>query len=243
MELQQLIEQFSDSSGNEKTASEGPKGSSMQDTTTTAGLKDALSNVLESGQQKTASEQGNPVNDLMKLAEELSGVDKEAEEALARTLGMAFADSAHRRWSELNEKVGAVTPAPTADASVDSAVKVATLQGYQDATQILNQEKVAEDTDALVKEAAVQGYNDAQEAIANSDSSQEKMASSDALEMLVKQAEAGDQESQYYLQKISAEYEDGQEAALQTIHKVASEEFLKGAAETQILIQHMQAQQ
>jgi len=57
------------------------------------------------------------------------------------------------------------------------------------------------------------------------------------LDELVKQAEAGDPQAQEYLQKIATEmYEAGQSAALEEVHKTASEEFLKGAGEVQVLV-------
>ena len=200
MELQQLIGQFnSEGPSSEKTASEG--GATA--TTNTDELQGALNELLEEGQQKeAAAAEGNPVEGLMKLAEELTDLDKEAEESHVRNLAVAFADSAHRRWSELNEKVGSVIQ----DDALADAVKLAALQGHADAT------------------AALEGqYKEASE--------------EEQFEQIVKLAEAGDPEAQEFLQKVAAEeYEAGQEAALEEVHKTASAEFLKGAGEVQVLI-------
>jgi len=126
MELQQLIEQFNEGSGSEKTA-----GETSATGDTTEDLKKALGDVLESGQRKeAAAAEGNPIDGLMKMAEELSGMDKESEEAHVRNMAVAFADTAHRRWNELNEKVGSVLEtSPLAD-----AIKIAALQGHADAS-------------------------------------------------------------------------------------------------------------
>lgn len=204
MELQQLIEQFNEGSGSEKTAGEAPAADN-----TTEDLKKALGDVLESGQQKeaaAAAAEGNPIDGLMKMAEELSGMDKESEEAHVRNMAVAFADTAHRRWNELNEKVGSVLEtSPLAD-----AIKLAALQGHTDASAALaGQEKEASDEEVLAE--------------------------------LVKKAEAGDPQAQAYLQKLAAkEYGAGQSAALEEVHKTASEEFLKGAAEVQVLVKAAQ---
>jgi hypothetical protein len=203
MELQQLIEQFNEGSGSEKTAAEEAPATGAEGTTT-EDLKGALGEVLESGQQKeAAAAEGNPVDDLMKMASELTDLDKEAEEASVRNLGVAFADSAHRRWNELNEKVGNVLEtSPLAD-----AVKLAAQQGHADASAALQQGQ------------------------------QKEASAEEKLQQIVKLAEAGDAEAQAYLQKLAAaEYEEGQKAALQEAHKTASAEFLKGAAEVQVLV-------
>lgn len=197
MELQQLIEQFGES-GSEKTAGVVPAASAN-----TEDLKRALGAVLESGQQKeAAAAAGDPIDGLMKLAEELSGMDKEAEEAHVRNMAVAFADSAHRRWHELNEKVGSVIE----DSPLADAVKLAALQGHEDAT------------------LALQGHH-------------KQASDEDVFGEIVKLAEMGDPEAQEYLYKVAAEeYEAGQEAALNEVHKLASQEFLKGAAEVQVLV-------
>lgn len=202
MELEQLIEQFNEAPGSEKTAGETPTANAEA---TTDGLKAALGEVLESGQNKEAAAAGgNPVEDLMKMAEELSSLDKEAEESEIRNLGVAFADSAHRRWNELNEKVGqSIDESPLAE-----AVKLAAYQGYEDASVALQ----------------AQGQ-------------QKEASDEEILNEVVKLAEAGDYEAQEYLQKLAAaEYDAGQEAALNEVHKTAQEEFLKGAAEVQVLM-------
>lgn len=201
MELQQLIEQFnSEGPGSEKTA--GEEGAAK--TVNTDELKGALGELLEDGQRKeAAAAEGNPIDGLMKMAEELTDLDKEAEEAHVRNLGIAFADSAHRRWNELNEKIGnALDDSPLADA---------------------------------VKIAAAQGYNDANAAL---DEQQKFASDEEQFEQIIKLAEAGNPEAQQYLQKLAAEeYEAGQQAALEEVHKTASLEFLKGAGEVQVLVQ------
>jgi len=207
MELQQLIEQFNpEGSGSEKTASEGDAAAPVN----TDELKGALGDLLEEGQQKEAAvAEGNPIDGLVKMAEELTELDKEAEESHVRNLAIAFADSAHRRWNELNEKVGSVIDtSPLAD-----AVKLAAQQGHADATE------------------ALQGQ-------------QKEASQEEQFQQIVKLAEAGDAEAQEFLQKLAAEeYEAGQQAALEEVHKTASVEFLKGAGEVQALLTLAQAQE
>lgn len=204
MDLQNLIEQFNTNTGSTKTASAPePKPS-------TDALKSALGEVLGGAQEKTAAASGNPVDDLMKMAAELSGIDKEAEVSMARTLGEAFADSAHRRWNELNTKVGEALE----QSSLANAIKLAAQQGYTAANYAMGEQKTA------------------------------SLSQEDVLTEIVKMAEAGDADAQGYLQKLAAEeYTAGQEAALQDVHKIAAQEFLKGAAEVQVLVHLAQQQQ
>lgn len=233
MELGQIIDNLKNDSETEKVANDDTsKTPTPTQNKSAEELSGALANALQTeGEQSKQASGGNenPVDDLLKMASEMAGMDKEAEDATARNLGIAFADSAHRRWNELNEKVGNVLD-PLAE-----AVKIAAVQGYEDT-----------DEEMLKQAALEQGYVDAN-AVLNEHqktaSASGDMSDEQVLEQLVKHAEAGDQEAQQYLHKIAAEYEAGSEAALQTAHNVASEEFLKGAAEVQVLAQTVQEQQ
>jgi len=202
MELQQLIEQFNAGGSTEKTASAA--SASGEKTGATDDLGAALKDALGAEEQtKEAAAAGNPVDDLMKLAAELSGMDKEADIAHAKLCGTAFADSAAQRWHQLKlamAQEGHANP----QTSLGEAMKAAAQQGYLEAAGVLG------------KQAAAEPEID--------------------LDMLVKAAEAGNPDAQEYLEKLSAEYVDGQMAALDDIHATAANEFLKGAAEVRVLV-------
>jgi len=198
MELHQLIEQFNSGGVTEKTASAAPASGATDD------LKAALQDALGAGEQtKEAAAAGNPIDDLMKLAAELSGMDKEADVAHAKICGAAFADSAASRWHQLKlamEQAGHTN----AQTSFGEVLKTAALQGYQETAGLLGKRAASQEVD---------------------------------LDMLVKAAEAGDPNAQAHLEKLSAEYVEGQMEALDDIHATAVNEFLKGAAEVRTLVE------
>jgi hypothetical protein len=203
MELHQLIEQFNSGGVSEKTASAA--SASDKKAGATDDLKSALQDALGAGEQKKeAAAAGNPIDDLMKLAEELSGMDKEADVAHAKLCGAAFADSAAQRWHQLKLAMEQNGHANT-QTSLGEAMKAAALQGYQQTSGLLG------------KAASAEPEVD--------------------LETLVKAAEAGHPGAQEYLEKLSAEYVDGQMIALDDIHATAANEFLKGAAEVRVLVE------
>jgi len=249
MELEAIINELKKDPETEKVANDNSSTTPAQSQDKSAEeLSDALKDALKTGEpnKQASAEEENPVEALMKMASEMSSMDKEAEEATVRNLGIAFADSAHRRWNELNEKVGNVLD-PLAE-----AVKIAAMQGYEDTNTALGKQATLqqgyEDTDlALTKQAALQqGYSDANATLdgyQKTAAGQTDVSDEQVLEQLVKHAEAGDAEAQQYLQKIAEEYEAGSQAALQMAHKVASEEFLKGAAEVQVLLNALREQQ
>ncbi|RKY28715.1 MAG: hypothetical protein DRP83_00005, partial [Planctomycetota bacterium] len=85
-----------------------------------------------------------------------------------------------------------------------------------------------------VKIAAQQGHADATAAL---EEQQKEASDAETLQEIVKLAEFGNQEAQAFLQKLAAEeYDRGKEAALEEVHNTAAQEFLKGAAEVQVLV-------
>jgi len=107
-------------------------------------------------------------------------------------------------------------------AAADAAVKTAQLQEAQHAAVLppSPEPKLASSDEELYKAAAEIGYTDTVQKLA---------------------AEAGYHET---MEKVAAvEFEQGQQIALDEIHKAASAEFIRGAQEVDVMIQAAQQQQ
>jgi hypothetical protein len=172
MKIDRILAGIRESQSAEKQASETPASvvsSSEKIASTQTALVKAMNEALAVG-EKTASETvtSSPVDDVMKVAQELADAEKEAAVKEAQILGAAFADAAVARMGEWN-KVAAqmMANAPTQTAAVTSdfgkfaqqnpeLVKQAAQLGYETAKADL--EKQAE-------ESYVQGYNDTVETI------------------------------------------------------------------------------
>ena len=169
MKIDRILAGIRESQAAEKTAGEAPvstdKAASTQ-TTLVSAMNDALASNV-----KTASEatQASPVTDVMKVAQELAGTEKEAAVKEAQILGAAFADAAVARlgdWSKVASQMVAGAPVVQAiPGNTDfgkfaqqnpELVKQAAQLGYEKATADL--EKQANDS-------YVQGYNDTVETI------------------------------------------------------------------------------
>jgi hypothetical protein len=226
MNFDTLLETL-ENSGTEKTAA----------AQSTQGPDRALQAALQSTLAKSASISGpsplasSPIDDLEKLAEEIAGTEKEAEVIHAANMGRAFADAAINEFSVANAKVAQfqaqmpvapIAPAAPVDGEVDNAIKLAAEIGYSDAKEAVAEtvftEKLASasssyEKDELIKIAAQAGRED----------------------LLIKSAaEKGYQDTQVKI--AEAQYTQGENDALREVHKVASDEFLKGAQEANILI-------
>lgn len=132
-------------------------------------LVDALNDALSTS--KVANETANPVSDVMKIAEEMAGLEQDVRVKEAQVMGAAFADAF-----------------------------VARLGVWQSKAAELNQSefgKVASADAGLLAQAQHMGYAQTKEALEE----QAKLA-----------------------------YNQGYDDTVNAIHKVASEEFLKGAA-------------
>jgi hypothetical protein len=181
--------------------------------------------------------QNNAVDDLLKIAAELSGAEKQAELAHASMMGQAMADAIITRFGSYEGEMAKVASA--AGGYSESDVEEATRIGYNAGIEAGIQ-KAAEYLDSLE-----QGH-----APANSDmqkqaeyeeylqSGAEKLAAaSEALspEDLVKFAQQ--ENLMPVLEKLAEEYESGYKEAEDKIASELQEEFLKGAAETEIMIE------
>lgn len=221
MNFDTLLQTLEDG-GTEKTAA-APKAQGPN-----KALKEALKQTLDKSASTnyTTPSSSNPIDDLEKLAEEIANTEKDAEIIHAANMGRAFADAALEQLSATEAKFAqfetrATTPAISPSGDVDNVVKLAAEQGYADAQNLLVesafQEKVAyaspRERTQLMKVAQEAGRED----------------------LIIKTATAqGYQDTQ---EKIAAvHYAQGEESALQDVHKLASAEFIKGAQEANILI-------
>jgi len=140
MELEQLIKKLEVGKTSEKTASEKPS--------TEANLKNALTDSLGAvapAIEKTASEDSDAVETLKKIASDLAGLDKQAEEAHVTSLANVFADTVMNKFAgytaALPPTVDA-TPAQTPE--LVDALKTAATQGYADTVQALQGSSIEE---------------------------------------------------------------------------------------------------
>ena len=160
MNLESVLKSLDDQ-GQEKQASAIPNA------TPEDALQGALASVLEKvasgNEQPVANSANSPVDDLMKLAGQMADAEKEAEVALAGSLGRAFADAAIGQWSSYDSQTK-VASAHLGN-SEDELIKAAE-EGYQIALADMDAlEKQAEADPGMVQQqAASQGYADAQEA-------------------------------------------------------------------------------
>ena len=170
MKIDRILAGIRESQAAEKTANETPAPAAEKTASSQNPLVAALHDALKS-EEKTASAtpEKSPVDDVMKVAEELAGAEKEAAVKEAQILGAAFADAAVARlgdWSKTAQQMVAGAPVVQAvSGNVDfnkfaeqnpELVKQAAQLGYEKATADL--EKQAEDS-------YVQGYNDTVETI------------------------------------------------------------------------------
>ena len=169
MKIDRILAGIRESQSAEKQASETPAPVADKTASTHSALVSALNDALTSN-TKVASDVSapSPVDDVMKVAAEMAGAQKEAAIKEAQLLGAAFADSAIARISEWNKTAAQMVAAAPAPVAMDSAdfgkfaqtnpelVKQAAQLGYDTAKADL--EKQAEDS-------YVQGYNDTVETI------------------------------------------------------------------------------
>jgi len=169
MKIDRILQGIRESQAAEKTAS-APSAAIVEKTASANPLVAALHEALQPA-EKTASAalERSPVDDVMKVAQELAGAEKEAATKEAQLLGTAFADAAVARLNEWNKTAATmVAGSPVAQAIPGNAdfgkfaeqnpelVKQAAQLGYEKATADL--EKQAEDS-------YIQGYNDTVETI------------------------------------------------------------------------------
>lgn len=232
MQFETILKQLEEQDAQVKTAQEAAPTS--QAPASQEALKASLDRILEKNAANPQS--GDPVDALIKQAQELAGIDKAAEVEQAAVCGRAFGDALINTLSAYDAavKTAALQEQATLgeNAIVENLVKEAAQAGYAntvDKIQAASQEKTASQTDVegLVKQAAETGYAATQQKLA--------AAQNQDVEGLVKQAaEAGYAATQ---EKIAAvQYEAGQEQALQDIYANATNEFVKGAQEADLLV-------
>jgi hypothetical protein len=229
MNFESLLQQI-ENPGTEKTAG-APPAEGGKDTALQQALKATLEKVGSQSSPAAESASGDPIDDLMKLAGDMAQTEKDAEILHAAKMGRAFADACQESLAAADAKCASVgieaaaapimpaLPILSGNADVEALTKQAAEQGYQDTQERLFVEKVATVDnpgmhDALIKEATDAGRED----------------------LLVKAAaEVGYRETH---EKIAAtQFALGQEDALQEVHNVLTQEFLKGAAEVQLMVE------
>jgi len=211
----------------------------------------------------TPEEKGatDAVNALQVVAEKLAAQEREADLAHANLCGQAFADGAINKfaaWDAVTKMAMAqqtfATPIPGQVAQYQSQSKLAT-------DQTVPMEKWASSDPVLMEKVAVQRYlGSLTQADLQRATPQElqklaeiqKAAQFTREDLMKIAAEEGDQETLYKLaaeqgyadtmEKAAADYEAGAQQALQEVHSLATGEFLKGAAEAEILINHYRQQ-
>ncbi len=235
---------------------------------------DALLHALEKTAQapvQPVGAGGDVVDDLVKMASELAGTEKEAEVAHASLLGQAFADAAISKFASYEaqatqelayaeqQKIAAAPYYDDGDYATDEELEKVAVLGYGDAYALAEaeMEKEAasyedeEDYEELQKIAAEVGYADAANLV---QAEMEKEAGYDdeaaEIDYFVKTASDDDvikvaSEAGYSdtIEKIAEDYQEGHDEALQEVHDVAMGEFLKGAAETESIINAIQSAQ
>ena len=188
-------------------------------------LSSALGETLQKVASQAAPAEGNPAQDLFKLATDMVNSEMEREVKQAALCGRAFAHSAVEEFR-----------------AYDVAAKTAAAQGPA-LTPVIEQAVKQAASDPELMKAAELGYADAQQRISveQNHAAETKLASVNLDEaILEKVAQAG------YVQtseKIAAEqYNEGYGACMGEVRDRAAEEFIKGAMEVQKLVE-LSAQQ
>jgi len=186
----------------------------------------ALAHALEKAATavpQAPSNGGDAVAALQSVAEKLAEQEREADIAHANLCGQAFADGAINKFAAYDAMAKmAAAQQPQIEAIPGGySQKEAQVQDVDDLDfdTMLKVAAAQGDDETLVKVAAEQGYTETMVKVA---------------------AEQGYADT---MEKAAADYNAGAEHALSEVHSLASGEFLKGAAETEMLINHWRAQQ
>jgi|GEM_PF-2494637 len=261
MDLDQVLEEMKVSETQTKVASSEPAPASNPEEKPDA-LMDALSKTAKV--DEPPAESPDVVDDLMKMASELAGTEKEAEVAHAALLGQAFADAAISKFAAYDAQAAAVAaeqtppeppkvaaaapevPAPEAapeppapEETPEPSLKQAAAAGYEDALALI-QAQQAEAAPAAPEKVA----EAPQEPAAPADPAQPDIAeflkSASDEEVAQAAAQAGYSDT---VAKLANEYQAGHDQAMQEVHDVAAGEFLKGAAEAEHIVNVARQQQ
>jgi len=229
MNLDEVIKSMERDTGIEKTASQNVPNAASQ-------LTAALEKAAHVSRPSGSIPEGEVVGSLLKMANQLAGTEKDAELSHMALCGQAFADAAITRFATYEQMAQPYVKTASPEAvSDDVLVKTAAEIGYQEIMQ-KTAETASNQTheNELVKQSAEIGYNEVMHIAA-----QKNMEKTSEDELVKIAAETGYQET---LEKAAADYQAGQDQALQEVHDLASAEFLKGAAETEIFLNNLRAQ-
>lgn len=178
MKIDRILAGIRESQAAEKTANETPAPAAEKTASTHIALVSALNEAL-TPKEKVAAEKApaaSPVDDVMKVAQEMAGAEKEAALKEAQILGAAFADAAVARlsdWSKTAQQMVAGAPAltPTVQALVDAPLGTDFSKFAQHNPELVKQaaqlgyEKATADLEKQAEDSYVQGYNDTVETI------------------------------------------------------------------------------
>lgn len=173
MKIDRILAGIRESQNAQKTASEKPAEATSTAPSEKAAanrpaLATALSEALASATEKTAAvvpvAKVSPVTDVMKVAQEIAGSEKEAAIKEAQLLGTAFADAAVARLGEWQKTAGqmlAATPAaPASPVQTDFNKFSQTNPELVKQAQQLGYDKAKADLEKQAEDSYVQGYND-----------------------------------------------------------------------------------
>jgi hypothetical protein len=171
MKIDRILAGIRESQAAEKQASEVPAAPVAEKTASThSALVSALNEALAPS-VKVAAEAptASPVNDVMKVAQEIAGAEKEAALKEAQMLGAAFADAAVARlgdWSKVASQMTAGASAVQAVPGNSDFGKFASANPelVKQAAQ-LGYEKAKADLEKQAEDSYIQGYNDTVETI------------------------------------------------------------------------------
>lgn len=176
MKIDRILAGIRESQAAEKQAGEAPVAApapAPTEKTSAPALVNALHEVLKGG-EKTASEAPakSPVDDVMKVAQDLAAAEKDAAVKEAQILGAAFADSAIARLNEWNKTAAEMLVAAPAQAPVqavpgnsDFGKFAADNQALVQQAAKLGYEQAKAELEKQAEESYVQGYNDTVETI------------------------------------------------------------------------------
>lgn len=168
MKIDRILAGIRESQAAEKTAGAAPVSTEKAASTQTA-LVSAMNDALATTEKTSSENVPSPVDDVMKVAQELAGAEKEAAVKEAQILGAAFADAAVARlgdWSKIASQLVAGAPVVQAIPGNTDFGKFAQQNPelVQQAAQ-LGYEKATADLEKQAEDSYVQGYNDTVETI------------------------------------------------------------------------------
>lgn len=238
---------------------ENPEGQTKEasDTSSKGALASVLSKIEEGSAKKEASDSdsdSDAVEALMKIASDLAGAEKEAEAAQAYLCGAAFADGAIAKFAAYdaavkeaaaNESVALLKEEKERLAKVAGTGTTEIPQAHTSNEAIYKQARAEVEQEFIAKQAAEAGYMDAISILKRA--AEEEKEKKDKEDEEKKKKKSSKVPPQFLSNKKKSEKEDsssckeaatqeGYNAALQQVHDLAVNEFLKGAAAAEIMV-------